>query len=206
MNNLFDNINEWSYQRFARFYGEIKPSDDKFNDKIKKIYDLIINDEEDDLDVIAEKSGCSFTECVMKIRYLKNKRKIEDYYIDLVTKTIRKCSKEDEELLKKYIPFIYNQHLQINQMIARMPGASVDNLELMKHQVLKELLYLDKKGLLNGISINEVDNKIVYYTIEKHKNEKDILTINCKNCGAINDVPRHSKVRCAYCKSIIEDK
>ncbi len=206
MENLFDNISEWSYQRYARFYGDIKPSDDLWNNKISKIYNLIINEKEEDLEFIAKESGCSFTECVMKIRYLKNKRKIGDYYIDLVTKTIKKCSPEDEKKLVKYIPYIYNQHLQIKQIAAKMPGASVYNLDQMANVVYNELLYLDEKGLLNGVVINQVDRTIVYYSVEKHKGESDKVTINCRNCGAINDVNRHSKVRCAYCKSIVEDK
>lgn len=206
MEDLFDNISEWSYQRYARFYGDIKPSDERFNDKISKIYNLIINEKVDDLEFIAKESGCSFTECVMKIRYLKNKRKIGDYYLDLVSKTIKKCSKEDEKLLQKYIPYIYNKHLTIKQMAVKMPGATVYNLGQMATVVFNELSYLDKKGLINGVALNDVDREIVYYSVEKHKGESDIVTINCKNCGAINDVPRHSKARCAYCKTIVEDK
>jgi ribosomal protein S27AE len=206
MEDLFDNINEWSYQRFARFYGDLKPSDEKFNEKISIIYDLIVNLEESNLDLIAKKSGCSFEECVLKIKYLKNKRKIGNYYIDLVTRTIKECSKEDELLLQKYSPYLYKQHLQFNQIAAKMPGASISNLKQIENDVFRDICDLNKKGLINGISINEVDRVITYYTIEKHKNNLDTITINCPNCGAINDVNRYGKVRCEYCKTIIEYK
>ena len=38
------------------------------------------------------------------------------------------------------------------------------------------------------------------------KKVRDYITINCPNCGALNDVNRGSKVRCEYCETIIEDK
>jgi hypothetical protein len=206
MSDIFNKINEWSYQRFDRFFGIVKPSDIEFDNKMKKIYDLIINEKVEDLDFITKDSGCSFDECVLKIRYLKNKRLIGDYYIDIPNKIIKECSSEDEILLQKYVPYIYNKHLQINEIALRLPNTSINNLDVMQERVYKDIKYLNDKGLLNGISFDEVDKKIVYYTIEKHKNEADTITINCPNCGAINDVNRHGKVRCAYCKSIIEDK
>lgn len=36
MNSLFENISEWSYQRYERFYGKLEPSDKEFNKN--KIY------------------------------------------------------------------------------------------------------------------------------------------------------------------------
>lgn len=85
-----------------------------------------------------------------------------------------------------------------------MPGAEIKNLDAIEDKVFEDLCYLDDKHLLNGISINRVDRKIIYYTIEKHKREKDYITMNCPNCGAINDVDRHGKTRCDYCKTIID--
>lgn len=205
MEDLFDNISEWSYQRFARFYGDIKPSDDKFNDKIYKIYNLIINDKMDDIEQIAKESGCSYEECVLKIKYLKNKRKIGNYYIDNVNKLIKECDFKDEELLDKYSNYLYKKHCQIRDIALKMPITSFENIEQMEELIYGDIMYLYNKGLLNGIAINEVDRKIIYYSVEKHKNETDYVTINCPNCGAINDVNRYSKVRCCYCKSIIED-
>ena len=206
MSNIFKKINEWSYQRFARFFGEVKPSDKNFDEKMQKIYDLIIKEKVDDLDFIAKDSGCSFDECIMKIGYLKNKMLIGDYYIDIPHKIIKECSIEDQKLLDKYSAFIYNKHFQVKEIARKLPNASFNNLERLEDEVYNDIKYLNDKGLLNGIVLNDVDRIIVYYTVEKHKNEKDIITVNCPNCGSINDVTRYSKTRCVYCKTIIEHK
>lgn len=206
MLNIFEKINEWSYQRYARFYDNVKSADPNFEKKINKIYDLIVNEKCDDLHFIAEDSGCTYDECILKIRYLKNKRLIGDLYIDYVNGIVKECSPEDQKLLEKYSTFIYVNHYQIKEMAVKLPAATAFNIEELEEQVFNDLEYLDSKGLLNGIILNKVDRTIKYYSIEKHKNEKDTLTINCPNCGAINDVQRDSKTRCAYCKSIIEYK
>ena len=205
-NKLFDKVNEWSYQRYARFYDEVKASDPKFEEKVSKIYHLIAEEKCDDLRFIAEDSGCTYDECIMKIKYLKNKRLLGDLYIDYVNGIIKECSEADQKLLAKYSTFIYVNHYQIKDMAVKLPEATAFNINDLEEKVFKDLEYLDSKGLINGIILNKVDRKIVYYTIEKHKNDKDTLTINCPNCGAINDVQRNSKTRCAYCKSIIEYK
>lgn len=204
--NLFENISEWSYQRYARFYNEVKASDPKFDEKINKIYNLIVNEKCDDLHFIAQDSGCTYDECIMKIKYLKNKRKIGDLYIDYINGIIKECSKEDQKLLQKYSPFIYTNHFQIKEMAVKLPEATAFNIQSLEEKVFRDIEYLDSKGLINGISLNKIDKKIIYYTIEKHKNEKDYVTINCPNCGAINDVERGNKTRCAYCQTIIEAK
>ena len=202
--NLFDNISEWSYQRYARFYGVLVPHDPKWESKISKIYDLVVNLKNEDLEFIAEDSGCKYEECILMIRYLMNKRKIDTVFLDTKNKMIKVCTVKEEYLLSIYAPFIYHQHFQIDEIAARMPGASAENIEEMKEKVYQEIEYLDSKGLINGITLNKVDRKIVYYTIEKKKGGRDIVSINCKNCGAINDVNRHGKVRCAYCGTIVE--
>ena len=205
MDDLFVNISEWSYQRFARFYGVLLPHDDLFEDKISKIYDLIMNKHEEDLEFIAKEAGCNYEECILMVRYLKNKRKIGDLFIDYRNKAIKICSIKDEALLSIYVPLIYNFHYQIEQMAPKLPGATITNLESMKEKAYQDIEYLDSKGLLNGIALNKVDKTIIYYAVEKHKNETDFVTINCRNCGAINDVNRHGKSRCAYCGTIVED-
>ena len=58
--------------------------------------------------------------------------------------------------------------------------------------------------MINGIKINEVDKEIIYYTIEKSK-VTDLISVECDNCGAINDVDRGIKTRCKYCNTIIEE-
>lgn len=199
-------ISEWSYQRYARFYGNTLASDENFNKKLDIIYDLIINRGKTDIKEIAKLSSCTYEECILKIKYLKNKRKIGDLYIDSINGIINKCSAADKKMLDKYKKFIYYNHYQIDEIAANMHGATLENMDSIKEKVLKDLLYLDEKGLLNGIIINPIDEKITYYTIEKHKNEKDFITINCSSCGAINDVNRNGKTRCEYCKRIIEHK
>ena len=201
-----NSINEWSYKRFSRFYNVVEFNDNEFEEKLSKIEKLINVDNCDDIHFIANDTGCTYEECIMKIRYLKNKRVIGDYYIDTIDGIIRRCSKEDVELLNKYKAFIYKYHYQIDDITLKLPNTSVDNYNYMKNLVIKELKYLIDKGLLNGVVLNEVDNKLVYYSIEKRKNEKDYISISCPNCGALNDVNRGSKVRCEYCNTIIEDK
>ena len=201
MNN--NNINEWSYQRYARFYGNLGPGDSQFTEKINKIYDLIVNKKYSDLEQIAKESGCTYDECIMKIKYLENKRQIENLHIDTLTKTIKECSKEDEALLKKYSSFIYNNHYQIKEMAVRLPGASLDRMSEIEDQIFKEIEYLDSKGLINGISLNKDTKQISYYTIEKHNVSHEAVTIKCPHCGAINDVNKNVKTACKYCKGEI---
>lgn len=197
-------ISEWSYQRYARFYGNTILHDEYFENKINAIYDLVVNKGEADLFKIAEETGCLYEECILKIKYLKNKRKIGDLYIDEINGIISKCSEEDKRLLDKYRKYIYYNHYQIDEIATNLPNATLENKKKLEEEVFNDLIYLDSKGLLNGILINEVDRKIVYYTIEKHKKEKDFITVNCQTCGALNDVNRGGKARCEYCKSIVE--
>lgn len=198
----FKHVNEESFQKYAKFYGDIIPVDIKFNEKLKKIFKLI-KDGEYDIKKIANESNCTIEECVLKIRYLKNKRLFGDYYIDTSNLKLLPCSYEDQELLDKYKAYIYNSHLQINEMANLIPNKGYKDIEELRKEVFDELVYLDKKGLLNGIRINTVDKKIIYYTIEKKK-KHDYETIHCPNCGALNDVDSDSKVRCGYCNGIIK--
>lgn len=199
------NINEWSYQRFCNFFDNIQLKDEKFDSKIDIILDLIVNKKETDLLLIQEASGCDYTELILKIMYLKNKRLIGDLYIDKGDNVIRKCSKEDQELLEKYSKYIYDYHMQPYEIAAKLPGASLTNMDFLANKVLEELEYLDDKYLINGINIDKVDKKIIYYTIEKHKKAKNFISINCNNCGALCDVPKKGKARCKYCNSIVVD-
>ena len=197
-------MSEQSYQRYAKFYGQLVLKDTEYIKKLKTIYNLIVNQKKESIIEIAQLSKCTEEESILKIRYLKNKRKIGDYYIDYENKCIFPCSKEDQKLLQKYKVYIYRNHYQIDEIAVRLPGSTLENLESIKQQVFQELEYLDKKGLLNGIKLDPIDQKIIYYSIEKHKKEKDMVSINCENCGALNDVNRGGKVRCEYCGSIIE--
>lgn len=198
-------INEKSFQNYAKFYGVMIPIDEEFNKKLNKIHRLIVVDKVDDIHFIAKDTGCTYEECILKIKYLKNKRAIGDYYIDHINGVIRKCNKKDLELLNKYKPYIYGKnHLQINEIAARMPKTTIYNLKEKEKEIIKELKYLYEKDLINGIILDEVDGKITYYSVEKRL-KKDTVSITCENCGAINDVTRGGKTRCGYCGLIIED-
>ena len=199
-------LNEESFQRYAKFYGETIKKDNDFEQKVNKIYTLIEINKKTDIKEIAQKSSCSYEECILKIRYLKNKRQIGEYHIDHINGKLLKCTEEENELLKKYKPFIYNNHLSISEIASRLPGTTSHNLKDIREEVYQDILSLYENDLINGIKINEVDKEIMYYTIEKRKKEKDFISIRCENCGALNDVNRGSKVRCEYCDTIIEDK
>jgi len=199
------NISEWSYQRFSNFFNQPQMKDSNFYEKIEKIYDLIVNGKETDLDLIAEKTGCSFEELLLKIMYLKNKRRIGDLYIDKVDHVIRECDQKDKKLLDKYSPYLYISHLQPREIAQKLPSATASNLDELENKVIEELSYLDDKYLINGINIDKVDKKIIYYTIEKHQKEKNYISLNCDKCGALIDIPHLGKTKCPYCKNIMED-
>ena len=199
-------ISELSYQRFARFFGELQPSDPNFTRKMNVIYKSIAEEGNYDIILIAKEAGCSFDECVMKIKYLENKRFFENLHIDTLSGKIKKCTLEDETLLKKYSTFIYNNHYQIKEMAVRLPGATMDKMPELEEKVFKDIEYLDSKGLINGIYLDKENRTITYYTIEKHKDSLEKITINCPYCGAINDVYKNGKSTCVYCKSVIEAK
>ena len=206
ISKLFENshVNEESFQKYAKFYGDAVPYDEEFYLKVNKIYDLIANKKESDIKAIAKEASCTDAECVLKIKYLKNKKLIGDYYIDTFLMKIYPCSGKDQELLEIYKPFIYGNHLSIDEMAARRFVATpkFHSVDDMKELVFNELKYLDSKNLINGIKLVDVDKKIVYYSVEKKK-ETNYKTVHCPNCGALNDVDEGNKTRCSYCNTII---
>lgn len=201
-----EKISEFSFQKYAKFYGDTVLFDNEFNYKINKIYDLIINKKYTNIEEIANESHCTIDECILKIKYLKNKRIIGDYYINHITKEIKKCSKEDKALLNKYVPYIYGQHFQIDEIATHLPGTTIKTKKKVEDQIYKDLKYLYDKDLINGLIINDVDRTIKYYSVEKKLKAKDYVTMQCEHCGALNDVRRGNKTRCEYCNSIIENK
>ena len=207
-NSLLDraHINENSYQKYAKFYGEYVPTDHSFDQKLNMIYDLIVNRNNTDIRKMAETSHCSLTECILKIRYLKNKRMIGDYYIDTINMLLLPCSSEDQKLLDQYKPFIYGSHLQIQEIANVMNNPGYLTIQELRDMVSKDIQYLYDKGLLNGIKIDPIDKTIIYYTIEKKKAMSDKESVHCPNCGALNDVDIFGKVRCGYCQGIIRGK
>ena len=199
----FNHVNQESFQNYAKFYGNTIPTDREFNNKLNIIYKLI-KSREYDIKVLAEKSNCTLEECVLKIKYLKNKRVLGDFYIDTNNMTLLKCNSDDQKLLDKYKPYIYGSHLQINEIANLVSNKGYKTIKELREEVYNDLVYLDKKGLLNGIRIDDVDRVIIYYTIEKRKTTENYESVHCSNCGAINDVEVKSKVRCEYCKNIIK--
>ena len=199
-------VNQNSFQKYAKFYGEIYPSDEKFDQKLNTIYSLIVDSGIRDIKRLADSASCSLPECVLKIKYLKNKRLIGDLYVDTVNMKLLPCSEEDQILLEKYKPFIYGSHSQVLDMASVLPNKNNLTFKEFQKEILEEIKMLDKKGLLNGIKISDIDGEIIYYTIEKRKVFTDFETIHCPNCGALNDVDVNSKVRCSYCQTIIKGK
>lgn len=119
---------------------------------------------------------------------------------------VNRCSKEDQELLKKYRPYIYRNQLQVSEIAARIPHIPGKNYQEMQKQVLNDLTYLDDKDLINGIILNKVDGTITYYNTKEKGNKSDKITVTCQNCGAPNKVNRGGKTWCSYCGTIVEDK
>lgn len=197
-------LGEDSYKRYAKFYGDIVPTDEEYMDKLSSIYKLINTDKITDINLIAKNSNCTLEECVLKIRYLKNKKLIENYYIDTSNFVLLPCSVEDQKLLDKYKPYIYASHLQIDEIANYVANKGYKTINELREDVFNDLVYLNKKGLINGIKIDEIDRRIIYYTIEKRKINDGLETVHCPNCGALNDVSTVGKVRCGYCNTIIK--
>lgn len=199
------NISEWSFQRFAGFYDERVFPDPNFNEKIEKIKNCILTKKYERLDEIASESGCTVEEALMKIRYLKNKRVLDDIYIDRYNKLVKKCTEEDQKILEKYYSMIYFDHYSIVEMAQRVPNYHNKPMPIIEEDVFKDIKYLYDKCILNGIKLDEERKDIIYYTIEKHKKASQYATLNCPKCGALVDVGFNSNARCDYCGSIVED-
>ena len=201
-----EDLNQDSFQKYAKFYGNIVPTDDSYDVKLNTIYDLITKEQIFDIREIANKSNCTELECILKIKYLKNKRMLGDYFIDTTNHLLVPCSQSDQLLLDRYKPYIYHSHLQVDEIAAQISNPNQLSIIDLRNQVFYELNYLDNKSLLNGVLIDDVDRTITYYTIEKKKEVKGLVTSHCPNCGALNDVQIGGKARCTYCGTIIVGK
>ena len=200
-------LDENSYRNYTQFFGTEELEDKEFIKKMRIIYSQIMKDNEENIKQIAELSGCTYPECILKIKYLKQIKRIpEEYFIDEANGLVNRCSKEDQELLKKYRPYICRSKLQIPQIVARIPHTPGKTYEEMKKQVLDDLAYLDEKDLINGIILNKVDETITYYNYQTTGDKTDKITVTCQNCGAPNEVNRGGKTWCEYCGTIVEDK
>lgn len=197
------NISEWSYQRYCQFLGYDLLGDPNFEKKMTSILDQINQYKEESIEKIAEKSGTSVNECILKIKYLKNKRYIDSsYYVNSSTKELKKCNDNELELLNKYYEMVYLKQYQVKEMLKDLK--KVDN-DITESTIIKELKYLIDNSLLNGIKIDENDNEILYYTIEKKRKASFLVTLKCPNCGALVDVPKNYQEKCKYCETIVND-
>jgi len=200
-------VNIKSYKQYSKFLGNIEIKDDNYTKKINTIIKLINKDKLTDINSIAKLSNCSYHECILKIKFLKSQKIIENYYVDEQNGIINRCSIEDRRLIAKYSPYIYTKNLQLDDIVKSMPQTTFENYDEVKKLVLEELTDLDNKNLLNGINIDLVDERIIYYKeIENKKKENNVLSVECPSCGALNDIPKAGKTRCEYCDRILEDK
>ena len=196
-------ISEWSYQRYCNFLGYRLLGDKNFDKKISTILDQINNYKEESIEKIAEKSEISVNECILKLKYLKNKRWIDSsYYINASTKELKKCSDDELKLLNKYYEMVYLKQYQLKEMLKDLQK---EDSSVTENTIINELKYLIDNSFLNGIKIDEKDNEILYYTIEKRKKAKFQVTLKCPNCGALVDVPKFNNEKCDYCGTLVED-
>jgi hypothetical protein len=198
-------ISEWSFQRFCGFYGDRILPDPNFNSKIEGIKNCILNKHYESIDEIARESGCTFDECVMKIKYLKNKRVLENYYIDHFNRALKPCTPSDQKLLEKYYTMLYHDHYSIDEMSRLVPNFHNKPMSIVREDVYKDIKYLYDRCVINGIKIDEESQNIIYYTVEKHAKAKGYITLNCSKCGALVDISRGGNGRCEYCGSVETD-
>ena len=115
-------------------------------------------------------------------------------------KTIKKCTEEEYKLLDKYVGYIYNDKLQIEQIAQLIKRTSSDDLYIIRQQVKKDIKYLISKELVDGIKYDEKEDKITRVNLKK----SSLISVNCPSCGAVNDVKEGRKGHCKYCNAIIK--
>ena len=198
------NISEWSYQRFAKFYGYDVLPDQEFNSKLDKIKKCVLHDKLESIEEIANKSGCTCDECILKIKYLKNKRVIGDYSVDKVNHKIRPCNEEELKLIEKYGKLVYEKHYQVSDMAKEVPNYHNMPLAILREDIFKDIKYMNERALLNGIKLNEDERKIIYYTLEKHEKSETYDTLNCSSCGMLVDVLKDGMASCPNCGTVLK--
>ena len=181
-------LSEWSYQRFARFLGE-------------RVFPDI-----ERLDEIASIAGCTVNEVIMKIRYLRNKRVLDNIYIDRYNKLVRECTPQDIEIFKKYEDLIYVNNYSIREIAEKVPNYYNKPFTIIIEDVYKDIKFLYDRCIINGVRLDDERKEIIYYTIEKKKKEEKYVTLNCPKCGSLVDVLKKNSAHCDYCGAIVEDK
>lgn len=195
-----------NYQHYARFYDSDAEYDSNFARKLNRIIQLVKYQKADDLKEIAGEVGCTLEEVILKINYLENSKILNNIHIDRKTYKIIECTPEDEKLIKKYTPYIYYNHYTLEEIATKVRRTVHYSKEEVEQDVFDELTYLINNDLVHGLKLDPVDRKIIYLAVDKNKTKhsKDLVTINCPRCGALNDINRGCKTRCLYCNSIIE--
>jgi len=189
-----------------KYLQKVQSNDKDYDEKIKIIKDLINCKKLIDIKEIARLSECTYHECILKIKFLKSKGLIKNCYIDEQNGIINECNMTERQLLTRYAPYIYTKQLQLDEIVKALHQTTDKNYSSMRKKVIRDLYYLDRKNLLNGINIDLVDKKIIYYKDFKETKNDDYISVQCQNCGALNDMPRLGKVKCEYCDTILEDK
>lgn len=200
-----DKISEISFQKYAKFFEMLIPKDPNFNKKINNLYNIVTTGKETDINIIAEKIDVDVSQCILMIKYLMNKRQLEKYYFNIEKLIIKRIPEELEEKVNKYKPFIYNSFLQIEEMIKLIPELKSVEVEEAKRLIYNDLVFLYNNNLINGLKINTKTKEIIYYSLEKKKVDKNISTVICPHCGALNDLELNQKDSCVFCKKIIEE-
>lgn len=200
-------LNEWSYQRYGKFYGKRLFPDKFFEKKMDTILRCIKNKKMEKIEEIAEIADCSYDECLIKIRYLKNKRELGDYYIDYNNKTIHKCEGKDLEILDKYREDVYFKHFSIEEMATEKFKSKENDksFDEIRNEIFDDIKYLFNKEILNGIKLDYEKKEIIYYSIEKKKTARFYNSINCSRCGALVEVPKGGSTTCDYCDNLVVD-
>lgn len=197
-----------AYQHYAKFYNIQATQDMNFDNKLSKIINLVKYQKVTDIRHIAGEVGCTLEEAILKISYLENSKILNNIHIDKNTFTIIECSIEDEKLIRKYIPYVYHNHYSLDEITNKLRLSNHYDFDDVKTQIYDELSYLIENDFIHGIKLDPIDKKIIYLSTGKDKtsHSKDLITINCPRCGALNDINRGVKSRCIYCNSILEDK
>ena len=198
-------ITEWSYQRFCRFYGSIVLPDAEFDAKINGVLEAVNEKGLRNIDEIARQTGCTYDECILKIKYLKNKKKIGPCFIDYLNRCLAELTPKDREILSKYEDYIYKNHLSVSEIAQKLPNYHNKPLLIIQEDVYKDIKYLYERAVINGIKLDEENNEIIYYSIEKHNKSINYKIVNCSNCGVLVEVARGGNGRCEYCGSINTD-
>lgn len=196
--------NQDSYNHYIDFLDDKQESiaDANFKEKLLKI-EHAIKDGIEDITKIAELSGCTYEECVLKIKYLESKYYLNNIHIDHKAKKVIKCTKEEISLLKKYLPFLRNNHFTLDDITKKKRFGYNQDYEKLRNQIFNDIKYLVDNDLISWVKLNEVDKEIIYFSDDK---KHLMTTLVCPSCGASNEVIKGHKVRCKYCKMILEEK